>query len=275
MIERIFVFILGGCVGSFLNVCIWRIPQNLSVVKPRSYCPHCHAMIGWYHNIPLVSYWFLRRRCKNCGQPIAFTYFLVELITAFLFLILYVQYGFGLEFFKFGFLFSLLIVMSVIDIKYHALPETLALSGIAAGILFSAGETYVVVHDRFFFSSGTLPIIESFEGLVFGLGCMYLFKLCGDLGIRYYLKIRKKESVEGETEALGLGDVDFLGMIGVFLGIHLTVVTFFAAPFFALLYVLWALCLRKSHVLPYVPYLSAAAFFSFLWGQKVLEFCNL
>ncbi|MBN2483854.1 MAG: prepilin peptidase [Candidatus Omnitrophica bacterium] len=276
MIEKVFAFILGSCVGSFLNVCIWRLPQNISIIKPRSYCPHCNAMIGWYHNIPLLSYWWLKRRCANCGQPIALGYFLVELVTAGLFLVLYIKFGFTAYFFKFAFFFCMLILMSCIDVRYHAVPEILPLLGIGIGVCWSFGETY------FWFRQGgptvlpgDLPFILAFRGLIFGLGFTYLFKLCADLGLRCYLHWRKLDSIEGETESLGLGDVDLMGMIGVFIGIKLSFIAFFAAPVFALLYVLFALFFKRSHLVPYIPYLSVAAFFAFLWGNRILMYFNL
>ena len=94
----------------------------------------------------------------------------------------------------------------------------------------------------------------------------------GDIGIDFYLKLRKQESIEGERESLGLGDVDFMGMVGVFLGIKAAVLVFFIAPFIALLYSIFALIFKKSHLIPYLPYLSLATVITFFWGNKILSF---
>jgi prepilin signal peptidase PulO-like enzyme (type II secretory pathway) len=113
--------------------------------------------------------------------------------------------------------------------------------------------------------------MRSLRGLIFGLGFTYLFKFFGDILLNIYLSVRKKESIEGEKESLGLGDVDFMGVIGVFLGIKAVVMVFFLAPFFALVYSLFSLIVKKSHLIPYLPYLSLAAITVFFWGNHILK----
>jgi len=270
MLAKIFSFIFGACIGSFLNVCIYRIPRNLSIIKPASFCPHCKKPIKWYDNIPILSFIFLAGRCRYCQEKISFRYPVVELVTAFLVLFLYSRYGLGLIFFKFLFLFSLLVIVSFIDIEFRALPVYLCFLGILVGLVFALVDTLTLLKQKLFFEQN-LPLFISFKGLIFGLGFTYLFKLFGDIFLEFYLNLRGKESIEGEKESLGLGDVDFMGMIGTFLGVKCVVLTFFIAPFIALFYVLFALILKKSHIIPYLPYLSLAAFISFLWGDKILK----
>jgi len=281
--EIIIVFILGICVGSFLNVCIYRLPKEKSIIRPASHCPSCEAPVKWYDNIPLVSYILLGGKCRSCKGNIRPRYFLVELITGILFLVFYLKFGFSLLSFNFIFLFSLLILVSFIDIDYHAIPAYLCPVGIVGGLIFSVlrSRPYDILFDiaRILESSNTgffrlpySPFINSFIGLLFGLGFIYLFKLFGDVFIILWLYLRKKESIEGERESLGLGDVDFMGMIGVFLGIKGVILVFFIAPFLTVIYSVFALIFKKTHLIPYLPYLSLATLVTFFWGDKILSF---
>jgi len=280
MIEKIAFTFFGACIGSFLNVCIYRLPKNESVVAPRSFCRNCKTPIKWYDNIPVLSYIFLRGRCRNCKERISIRYPFIELITAILFLSLYLKFGFGIELVKYCFLFSLLVVVSFIDIDYHAIPVYLCFLGVVFGLAISIWSSL-----QFFKTGGfdikTLPLVRSGIGLLFGFGFTYMFKFFGDVGIDIYLKLRKKESIEGETESLGLGDVDFMGMVGVYLGIPSALVwgpvvsvllVFFLAPFFAMVYSVIALIFKKSHLIPYLPYLSLATLAVFFWGEEILRF---
>ncbi len=277
MIEKIFIFILGSCVGSFLNVCIHRLPKEKSIIRPRSFCPQCKASIKLYDNIPLLSYIFLRGKCRNCSAKISPRYFLVESLTGLMFLILYLNFGLSLFSLKFAFLFCLLIVVSFIDIDYHAIPAYLCFIGIAVGLIFSffqSGGVWNIFEDFLKLKDLTLPVspfANSLIGLLFGLGFVYLFKLFGDVFISILLYLRKKESIEGEKESLGLGDVDFMGMVGVFLGVKGVLLVFFIAPFIAVAYSISALIFKKSHLIPYLPYLSLATVIVFFWGNKILS----
>lgn len=271
MITKIFVFVFGSCIGSFLNVCIYRLPKEKSIITPGSSCPKCKALIQWYDNIPLLSYLFLKGCCRNCGKKIPSRYPVVELITAVSFVILYSKLGFSVELIKYLFLFSLLTVVSFIDIKYHAIPVYLCFGGIVIGLFFSLQLTLSLLKSGVY-DLGEIPLFTAFKGLVFGFGFTYLFKFCGDIFIDFYLKLRKKESIEGERESLGLGDVDFMGMVGVFLGIKSVVLVFFLAPFLALAYSIFAIIFKKSHLIPYLPYLSLATVITFFWGDRILSF---
>ena len=280
MIVRIFIFVLGSCAGSFLNVCIHRLPKEESLVFPGSFCPKCKTPIKWYDNVPILSFFLLRGRCRKCSEKISLRYPLVELITATLFLVLYLKLGLTIELAKYIFLFSLLVVISFIDIDYHAIPVHLCFIGIIVGLLFSLWPT-LKLFKAGVFDLEVLPFYRALKGLFFGFGFTYAFKFFGDIGIDFYLKLRKQESIEGEKESLGLGDVDFMGMIGVFLGVNSlvsgfivwdVVLVFFLAPFIALLYSIFAIIFKKSHLIPYLPYLSLATVAAFFWGNKILSF---
>ncbi|MCP4652909.1 MAG: prepilin peptidase [Candidatus Omnitrophica bacterium] len=268
--ELFMIFIIGLCFGSFLNVCIYRLPKEQSIVKPGSFCPKCNTPIKWYDNIPLLGYIALRGQCRSCKDKISFRYPFVELLTGLLFLILFMKFNLTADFYKYAFFFSLLIAVSVIDIDYHAIPVYFCFIGIVIGLMFSVWETAKFL--RFGVTDyAILPIVESFKGVVFGFGFAYLFKFFGDILVSFYLQFRKQESIEGETESLGLGDVDFLGMVGVFLGLKGAVLVFFIAPFIAVIYAVFAITFKKSHLIPYLPYLSLATLVTFFWGNDILK----
>jgi len=285
MFEKIIIFIFGSCVGSFLNVCIYRLPQGKSIVKPRSFCPKCNISLKWYDNIPVLSYFILRGKCRSCSAKISLRYPFVEFITGLLFLVLYLNFSFSLVFAKFIFLFCLLVVISFIDIDYYAIPGYICVIGIIGGLVFSfleSGGLIAIFMNlskiigplgiRIFGWDSFSPFLNSVIGLLFGLGFVYLFKLFADILIGFYLKLSKKESIEGEKESLGLGDVDFMGMVGAFLGIKAVIFIFFLAPFFGFAYVIYAFIFKKSHLIPYLPYLSLATIVVSLWGDKILNF---
>ena len=268
--DLIFVTLFGLCIGSFLNVCIYRLPQDKSIVRPGSACPKCGTFIKWYDNLPVISYLFLGGKCRQCKAPISLRYPLVELMTGLTFFLLFKEFGFSVDFFRYLLFFLLLIVVSFIDIDYHAIPVYFCFLGILAGLLFSIWDTIAILRGDFS-SYDLLPIVASLKGLIFGMGFAYMFKFFGDVFLNFYLQFKKIESIEGETESLGLGDVDFLGMVGVFLGVKGAVLTFFIAPFIALLYAAFAFIFKKSHLIPYLPYLSAGALVAFLWGDKIIS----
>lgn len=273
MIEKIFAFIAGTFVGSFLNVCIYRLPKEKSIVAPRSSCVKCNTSIKWYDNIPILSFIFLLGKCRSCKEKISLRYPLVEIITGLFFFVLYLKLGLTLTFFKFIFFFCLLIAVSFIDIDYHAIPAFLCIGGIAVGLLINVWSSLQMVQSgQGPLIIGAIPFVRAFKGLIFGLGFTYLFKIFGDLFIDFYLNLRKKESIEGERESLGLGDVDFMGMVGVFMGVKAVVFVFFLAPFLAVLYSIFALIFKKSHLIPYLPYLSLASVVIYFWGDKIIRF---
>jgi leader peptidase (prepilin peptidase)/N-methyltransferase len=269
--EVFFVIMFGLVFGSFLNVCIYRLPKEQSIVKPGSFCPKCKAPIHWYDNLPVLSYILLGGKCRACKAKISLRYPVIELLTAAIFLMMFLRFGLSANFVKYAFFFTILVLVSTVDIDYHAIPVYFCFIGIGVGLLFGLGETIRVI--RYVIPDlNYLPICESFKGLIFGFGFAYLFKFFGDIFLGLYLHWRKIESIEGETESLGLGDVDFLGMVGVFLGIKGAMLSFFIAPFAALAYALFAVIFRKSHLIPYLPYLSIGCLVAFFWGDAILSF---
>jgi len=268
--DLLVVLLFGLCIGSFLNVCIYRLPKEKSIVRPPSNCPGCGNFIKWYDNIPVLSFILLGAKCRHCRTKISWRYPLVEALTAVTLMLLYVKFGLTLSFFKFALFFILLIVVSFIDIDYHAIPVYFCFIGIIVGLIFSVVETFQAVRCMVT-DIQVMPIYIALKGLAFGFGFAYLFKFFGDIFLGIYLHFKKVESIEGETESLGLGDVDFLGMAGVFLGIKGAILTFFIAPFAAIIYALFAFIFKRSHLIPYLPYLSVGAAVAFLWGDQILK----
>lgn len=185
-------FILGCVIGSFLNVCIFRLPEGRSIVRPPSACPHCAAPIAWYDNIPLISFIIIGRRCRNCSFPIAWRYPLVELLSGVLCALLIWRYGPSVRFVIYYILVAALIVVAFIDIDHQIIPNEISLPGIVIGFLFS-------------FVNPDIGWIGSVIGIIVGGGCLLLV-----IGIYYLLTKR---------EGMGGGDVKLLAMIGAFLGI--------------------------------------------------------
>jgi leader peptidase (prepilin peptidase)/N-methyltransferase len=225
-ILAVAMFALGLCFGSFLNVCIYRLPLGKSVVTPRSACPHCGDMIPLYHNLPVLSWLILRGKCLACKQPISPRYLAIEVLTGLLFLNCYTHFGLTLAMLKCIVLGYLLLGLIFTDAETKLLPDAMTLPGFALGILFSL---VVPVDDL---ASRIMPgmvslamrgeiswrlwsLSDSLLGAAVGASFLY-----GAAAI--YLRAR---GVEG----MGFGDVKLMAMIGAFLGAKLTVLTIFAA----------------------------------------------
>jgi leader peptidase (prepilin peptidase) / N-methyltransferase len=219
-------FALGLCFGSFLNVCIYRLPLGKSVVAPRSACPHCGDMIPLYHNLPVLSWLILRGKCRSCKQAISPRYLVVEVLTGLLFLGCYSHFGLTLAALKCAVLGYLLLGLIFTDAETKLLPDAMTLPGLALGIAFSL---VVPVNDL---ASRIIPglvspalrgeiswrmwsLTDSLLGAAVGASFLY-----GAAAI--YLRAR---GVEG----MGFGDVKLMALIGAFLGTKLTVLTIFAA----------------------------------------------
>jgi leader peptidase (prepilin peptidase)/N-methyltransferase len=220
------IFFLGLAFGSFLNVCIYRLPLGLSVVTPRSACPRCKRPIAFYDNLPIVSWLLLRGRCRHCKAGISPRYLLVELLTGALFFSCYAYFGLSLATLKycvFGFLVFGLIFT---DAETKLLPDKMTLPGLAAGLVFSL---IVPVHDmasQFLPGIVNLPFSADLTARVFSLLDSVLGAVLGASFIygagAAYLRWRG-------AEGMGFGDVKLMAMVGAFLGIKLTIFTIFAA----------------------------------------------
>src|SRR5208282_5180151 len=220
------IFVLGLSFGSFLNVCIYRLPLDLSVVTPRSACPHCKRLIAFYDNLPVVSWLLLRGRCRHCKARISARYLFVEVLTATLFLGCYAYFGLTLITLKYCVFGFLLLGLIFTDAETKRLPDKLTLPGLGFGLLFSL---LVPVHDlasQFLPGVLNLPFSADLAGRLFSLLDSLLGAAVGASFIygagAIYLRWRG-------AEGMGFGDVKLMAMVGAFLGIKLTIFTIFTA----------------------------------------------
>ncbi|HTT25058.1 MAG TPA: prepilin peptidase [Candidatus Sulfotelmatobacter sp.] len=220
------IFVLGLCFGSFLNVCVYRLPLGISVVTPRSACPKCGHGIALYDNMPVLSWLFLRGRCRYCRASISARYLIIELMTGLLFLVCYWNFGFTLSTLKYCAFGFLLLGLIFTDADRKLLPDKLTLPGLTLGLAFSL---LVPVNDlvsQFLPSMVNLPFSGDISQRLFSLLDSLLGAAIGASFIygagAIYLRWRG-------TEGMGFGDVKLMAMIGAFLGLKLTVLTIFAA----------------------------------------------
>lgn len=263
IMANLFVFIFGSVVGSFLNVCIHRMPLGESIVWPHSHCPRCKKKIPGYDNIPFLSYIFLRGRCRFCKEKISLRYPLVELLTALLFLAIFSRYGLSYDFFVFCLFACGLIIATFVDIQHRIIPDEISIGGIIFGLIFTAVKGVNI--KPLSYEPG--PVIDSLLGVIVGGGIIYLTGKIFDL---IYFKLFKNPPIQGETESMGGGDVKLLAMIGAFLGWQKVIFVFFIAPFFGATIGIINLLVKKDHTIPYGPFLSFSAIFSMFWMDKIV-----
>ena len=244
---KLFLFLAGLCVGSFINVCIYRLPLNLSIVTPGSFCPNCKNKLKWYHNIPVFSYIFLKGQCAFCGKKISVKYPLIEIISGLIFIFNFAYFGLNLSFAIYLFFELLLLIVIVVDLEYMIIPDEISIGGIIAGFILA-------------FFRNDLTWIDSILGIVIGGGIL-LFIIKG-----YYLLTGK--------EGMGGGDVKLLAMIGAFLGYKsLLFVVFISSMLGTVIGVPLMLLKSKdvSYAIPFGPFLSIAAVIYIYAGQTIIN----
>ena len=270
-------FVFGTFIGSFLNVCIWRMPREQSIVRPRSRCPHCAHPIAWYDNLPVLSFVLLRARCRHCHQAISWRYPLVEVLSG---LAAVAALGrFGLEpksLVYLGFLWALL-AASFIDLDFQIIPDEISLGGLALGVAISPLVPQLHGTDRVF-----AALTRSVIGALVGGGLLYLTGLCGNMGLLFLRRLgvrlrrhpfwrAKLSRYRHVRESLGGGDVKLLAMAGSILGWKAVALTFFLSPLLAILPGIWVLVTKRSHVIPYGPFLSLGLIVSLFAGEPILR----
>jgi leader peptidase (prepilin peptidase) / N-methyltransferase len=241
------IFVLGLSFGSFLNVCIYRLPLGMSVSTPRSGCPKCKRGIALYDNIPVLSWLILRGRCRNCKSSISPRYLFVELLTGALFLFCYWYFGWTLAALKYCAFSFLLLGLIFTDAETKLLPDKLTLTGLALGVIFSLMVPVNDLASQFLTGTVDLPLSGDIAGRLLSLIDSLLGAAVGASFIygagAIYLRWRG-------AEGMGFGDVKLMAMVGAFLGIKLTVLTIFAASLagsvFGLLtvFIVW---LKRTH----------------------------
>ena len=205
----VFAGLCGLLLGSFLNVCIYRLPRDMSVIAPRSFCPECGAQIAWYDNLPLGSYSILRGRCRHCAKRIGLRYPIVELTTAILFAVIAARHGWTLPALKWMTFEAILITLFWTDFEEQILPDEFTLGGTLAGLIFAAFVKVPGVFGPLFFPQWK-PLAQSYFNAALGI-----IMLAGPLWLlgAVYARVRKREG-------LGFGDVKLLMLFAVFLGLE-------------------------------------------------------
>ena len=245
--AAVLIGILGLVIGSFLNVCIARIPEEESVVTPASHCPRCKTPIRWYDNFPVASWLLLRGRCRSCKVPISARYPLVESLNALLWLALL---QLGLEprtFALYAFLASVLIVITFIDIDHRIIPDVITLPS----ILVAPGVAFVIGH---------ITVVDSLIGIVTGGGILWLVA-------EVYLRLRKQEG-------MGLGDVKMLAMAGGLLGWQASLFALIVGCAIGAVFGVATIAIRGGRLdmeIPFGPFLAAGCMIYMLSGPDLLS----
>lgn len=263
----IFVFLFGLIIGSFLNVCISRLPAGKSVVRPRSRCPKCRKHIKSYDNIPVVSYFFLAGRCRNCKAKISPVYPAVELLTGLLFLACYLMFGTSVLTIKWAAFSAILVVLIFTDWRERILPDSVNFTGLAIALVVSLfvrpeDGTAAWLANRMFEFPPPAPVIsfaDAVIGAAIGGGLLWL------VGEAYF-RLRGREG-------MGFGDVKMMLMAGAFLGLRRTILTIFAGSLLgAVLGAVFILASRKgsTYELPFGTFLGAAALLVVFFGTPVV-----
>ena len=252
-LTGLFIFFAGAMTGSFLNVCIVRLPLEKSIVFPGSHCVACRTPIHWYDNIPLISWIVLGGRCRACKEKISFRYWAVELLTAVTFFLFYQYYGIQPVLWPYLVMVSGFIVATFVDFEHRIIPDEVSIGGMIIGVILS-----LFIPQLHGTHSPFLGVGYSLLGLLAGGGSIYLMGINGDF-------VFKKETMGG-------GDVKLMGMVGAFLGWKLALLTFFLAPFFGAGFGIVEKIRTKDSTIAYGPFLIMGALMSLFWGDKIIDF---
>jgi leader peptidase (prepilin peptidase)/N-methyltransferase len=243
----ILAFIFGAVVGSFLNVCICRMPKDESIVSPPSHCPNCDYKIRWYDNIPLLSYTLLGGKCRGCGTHISLQYPVVEFLNGVLTLALFIRFGPTLPFLVLFLFCSALVVITFIDLEHQIIPDEISLSGIVLGFVFS------------FFLQGH-SWLNSLLGILLGGGSLLL--------VAYgYQWLTGKDGMGG-------GDIKLLAMMGAFLGWKAVPFIVFASSLVGSIVGITMMLVQKKNsklAIPFGPYLAFGAVLYIFYGRQLIH----
>jgi len=247
-LDEITVLIFGMCIGSFLNVCIYRLPTSKSISNPpRSECPTCGGPIKFYDNIPVLSFLWLKGRCRHCHTPISFRYPLVETLSGLFALCVFLKFGLTLEGLVYYIFIASLLVITFIDIDHQIIPNRITLPGIPIFFLAS-------------FALPTITLMDAILGILAGGGSLYL------VGWVYYQM--KKE------EGMGGGDIKLLAMIGALLGWKGVLFTIFVGSavgtFAGTIVMAYTRLMNMKLRIPFGPFLSIGAISFIFYGSKII-----
>lgn len=243
----ILIFLLGTIIGSFLNVCIHRIPKEESIIFPGSYCPSCSTPLEWYDLVPVLSFLFLKGKCRYCGERISPRCPIVELLNGFIFVMLYSKFRFNLDFIFYTFLFSLFIIITFIDLDYQIIPSTMILFILVGSIV------YKILNLMLY----SIPV--NFVNSLMGLGVSILIFLI--------IFVVSKGGMGG-------GDVKLIGVLGFILGISKIFLniflSFLAGGIISVLLLVFKIKGRKDPI-PFGPFIILGFIITLFWGDKIIN----
>jgi len=262
------VLLFGLIVGSFLNVCIVRLPRGRSIVSPPSHCPLCKKSLKFYDNIPVISFLILRGRCRSCGEPISWRYPAVELLNGLLYVWTVSEFGIGWETFLVMAFCSALIVITFIDYDHQIIPDVITLPGMLAGLMLAPFVMSALADPLPFHLGGLLPhagpyltgFLNSFIGLLFGATPLFAIGWLWE-------KLRN-------IEAMGGGDVKLMGMVGSFLGWKGALLTIMLGALAGSVVGITLILLHRhkmDKVIPFGPFLAVGAVMTLFYGYDIIS----
>lgn len=243
----ILISLYGLLIGSFLNVCIYRIPREESIVFPSSHCPNCGANLKWYDLLPVFSFIVQRGKCRYCGEKVSPQYPIIELLNSIIYLIIYIKFGFALEFFFYAIIFSLLIVITIIDLQHMIIPDIL--------VVLILGITIIYKILSYILYSKSPELLYSIGGLVLS-GTLFILIIIVSKG------------------GMGGGDVTLIGVLGFILGIKKIFLTIFLSFLLGAIISVFLLIMKikgRKDPIPFGPFIILGFFIVVFWGEKLIS----
>jgi leader peptidase (prepilin peptidase)/N-methyltransferase len=242
LILYVYAFVVGACVGSFLNVCVYRWPADESVVRPPSRCPSCGTRLKWRDNVPIFGWMLLRGRCRYCGARVSFQYPMVELATALLWLAAALRFGFSVRALASAVFFTILLGIALTDARTYLIPDQFTLGGTALGLALSS-------------APGGIGWLRSVQGAALGFGLLWAVAVLGKWAFR--------------KEAMGGGDIKMMAMIGAFLGPPGVLLTVFLGALFGTI-IFAPISFRTGKLVPFGIFLALGAAVTEPWGAAII-----
>jgi leader peptidase (prepilin peptidase)/N-methyltransferase len=265
----VYAFLIGAATGSFLNVCIGRWPDGLSVVRPRSRCPNCGHKITAFENIPILSWIALRGRCRGCGKPISIQYPVIEILVGLIWLAAYLEYGLSFATFRVAIFVTVLLGIAVTDAQRYLIPDGFTVFGLIWVMLSAIIGVFV---------AEVTPFATAWEALIGACVGAGIIAIAGWLG-EVVLKAMGRE----DTEAMGFGDVTLMAVVGAAVGPHRALLTVFLGALLAsvvfvpvVMPIAWVRAKQKGvpfekPLVPFGVFLAPAAVIALLWGERLFQ----
>lgn len=251
IIIKLYVFLIGLIIGSFLNVCIYRIPNNESISMPPSHCMNCKSRLKWRDLVPVLSYLSTGGKCRYCGQKISSRYALVELMTGVLFLTVFDLYGISIKTVYYSVFISILVTITFIDIDHYIIPDKILIFGLLFSLIFN-----ILFKE--------VKLKQSILGLILSGGGMWIIISIIELIVK--------------KECMGGGDIKLFGVVGFFLGLKgglLTIIlSIYVGAFYGLIIIIYSKIKGKERnsVIPYGPFISVASIISIFFGDSIINY---